>query len=559
MKQFISILSLIVFLAILPCKIGYAQDIQTIIDRSRLLLDDGKYDEAYKMLHNVDEDQVEVFGDSCIMLYNYEKGASLYYLNQYEKAIPYFKKALLRIEKMPHEDCNYLEIIYGIGSCYNHLQQYENAEKYFRRVFIRGNVQKFRCEIMTQTLNELVELYNKLGYTKLAKECSAKIDVEVNNFPTNSWEKQVNGLFDLAESYEKQGRFDDEIETYHKILNLIESHVGKEDEDYLIYSSILFHRLHSMGRFDEELPIIENYIALGKLGDKDNLYDAYEYYLEIMAMRNEVEIVERLLPDAIECYKQLKNLDSPIYNLYEIIGNSFVQAGNYDSGIKYLEMPWNGELPHNIRALGNLGVCYYRSNPLKALNYYLEAESLINESTDKLTRKIIYVDIMSLFSNLQQYDEALKYAELAAPYIKELDGYDKYATHLISWAIDSENANKDEKALQLYNEVKSLFPSLTDRSKVFYYSMYGFFLLKKEEPAKAAMMLYEGVELCSKQMGDNHAWLITMYHNLGRAYMLQNDIKNALLFLNKSKDLQIKLNGKVEQRTLDFIKECESR
>ena len=50
-----------------------------------------------------------------------------------------------------------------------------------------------------------------------------------------------------------------------------------------------------------------------------------------------------------------------------------------------------------------------------------------------------------------------------------------------------------------------------------------------------------------------------MYHNLGRAYMLQQDYDNALLYLNKSKDLQIKLNGKAMQRTLDYIKECESK
>ena len=50
-----------------------------------------------------------------------------------------------------------------------------------------------------------------------------------------------------------------------------------------------------------------------------------------------------------------------------------------------------------------------------------------------------------------------------------------------------------------------------------------------------------------------------MYHNLGRAYMLQQDNANALLFLNKSKDLQMKLNGNAMQRTLDYINECESK
>jgi hypothetical protein len=41
--------------------------------------------------------------------------------------------------------------------------------------------------------------------------------------------------------------------------------------------------------------------------------------------------------------------------------------------------------------------------------------------------------------------------------------------------------------------------------------------------------------------------------------MLQQDYDNALLYLNKSKGLQIQLNGNAMQRTLDYIKECESK
>lgn len=199
-----------------------AQNVLSIIDNAYALIESGKYEESLVLLQNIDESQTYEYGDSCIMMYNYEMGSCFYFLDRYEEAIPYLSKALLKMEKLPHEDCIYLELIYGIGSCYNKLGQYNSAEKYFRRVMIRGNFLGFKCGITTQTLSELTEVYDKLGYTKLAKECAVKINSKVEDFPSDSWSNRVKGLLDLAESYDEQKRYDEEIETYYKILELIE-------------------------------------------------------------------------------------------------------------------------------------------------------------------------------------------------------------------------------------------------------------------------------------------------------------------------------------------------
>ena len=207
-----------------------AQNVPSVIDDAYALIEGGKYKESLVLLQKIDESQTYEHGDSCIIMYNYEMGSCFYFLDRYEEAIPYLSKALLKMEKLPHEDCIYLELIYGIGSCYNKLGQYHSAEKYFRRVMIRGNVLGFKCEITTQALSELTEVYDKLGYTKLAKECAIKINSKVEDFPSDRWSNRVNGLFDLAESYDAQKRYDEEIETYHKILELIESNIGKTND-----------------------------------------------------------------------------------------------------------------------------------------------------------------------------------------------------------------------------------------------------------------------------------------------------------------------------------------
>ena len=181
-----------------------AQNVPSVIDDAYALIEGGKYKESLVLLQNIDESQTYEHGDSCIMMYNYEMGACFYFLDRYEEAIPYLSKALLKMEKLPHEDCIYLELIYGIGSCYNKLGQYHSAEKYLRRVMIRGNVLGFKCEITTQALSELTEVYDKLGYTKLAKECAIKINSKVEGARTHG---QPCGNGNTATRHTRENRY----------------------------------------------------------------------------------------------------------------------------------------------------------------------------------------------------------------------------------------------------------------------------------------------------------------------------------------------------------------
>ena len=71
-------------LLILLCANSYAQNIQQTINHAKILVDDGKYQEAYKCFQSITESQVNEYGDSCLMLYNYGKGACLYFMDKYE-------------------------------------------------------------------------------------------------------------------------------------------------------------------------------------------------------------------------------------------------------------------------------------------------------------------------------------------------------------------------------------------------------------------------------------------------------------------------------------------
>jgi tetratricopeptide (TPR) repeat protein len=90
-------------------------------------------------------------------------------------------------------------------------------------------------------------------------------------------------------------------------------------------------------------------------------------------------------------------------------------------------------------------------------------------------------------------------------------------------------------------------------------SNMGFVYLKTERLDKAIDILNNGIDLAIKLKGEKCLELATFYHNLGRAYMLKKDNERALSALNKSKSLQLELEGNVMQRTIDYIKECQER
>jgi hypothetical protein len=83
--------------------------------------------------------------------------------------------------------------------------------------------------------------------------------------------------------------------------------------------------------------------------------------------------------------------------------------------------------------------------------------------------------------------------------------------------------------------------------------------LKSGKLERAISTIDKGIKLTINEKGEKCIELTTLYHNLGRAYMLKGDYSSALSALNKSKYLQLELEGEVMQRTADYIKECESK
>ena len=91
-------------------------------------------------------------------------------------------------------------------------------------------------------------------------------------------------------------------------------------------------------------------------------------------------------------------------------------------------------------------------------------------------------------------------------------------------------------------------------------NMLGVSYILSGQPAKAQSLLNSFLKTDGSRLKkEDSPVLANVYHNLGRAYMLNGKTKEALAYLNKSKDLQLKLYGDVTERTQQYIKECNSK
>ena len=541
------------------------QDVQKTIEHAKALVDEGKYKEAYKIFQSINESKTSELGDSYLMLYNYGKGACLYFLDKYEEAIPLLKKGLSYIENMPHENCDYLEMLYGIGACYKKLGNYSKAEEYFRRTILKGNYFNLNCAIRNQTYREMAELYSLMGKPELADICISRIESEMRLQGSKDLDSQLDALWDLYKAHYDSGKIEESINDLKKLRHLIKDNKGKNNIKYLEYSFLLAsHLRYNCNRPQEAATIHKEMIEIGKQFKtyRDDICSAYIEYLSYLSENNKVDSIELILPTAVKYYFSTKDIRYE-ENLYEIVGNRLCDAGNYEEGIKYLEKKWKGQTANSIKALDYLGAYYFyvKNNAEKALEYYNKAQSRVENGLETtLGTKILLLERLVLINQrLGNSAEAIRYSNSLEPLIKQQNDVDDYSRFLVDWAVECVNSGNKEKAKGLADSVDALLYKLSAASQIRQYSQLAFICIRTEKYDKSIEYATHGIEVAIKDSGEKNPILATLYHNLGRAYMLKGDYSSALSALNKSKKLQLELEGEVMQRTADYIKECESK
>lgn len=544
----------------------YAQDVKRLIEKSQVLIDNGKYKKAYKTLIGINEEQVNEYGDTCLMLFVYKKGTCLYYMEKYKDAIPYFQRSLKYMEKQHHEDCDYLEMLYGIGACYKKIGDYPKAEEYFRRTIMKGNYFNLNCAIRNQTYSEMAGLYSLMGKPEFADICTSRIESEMRVKNTKNLDAQLDALWDMYKAHENMGKVDECLSDLKKMRHLVEDNKGKINIDYLEYSYIMGTNLrYSYERPQEAASVHKEMIEIGKQFRTHQyiVLSAYLDYLRYLSENNKVDSIENILPAAIKYYNETEDKREENVNIYELVGNGLCDAKNFDEGVKYLEKIWNGKTAQSIKALDYLTYYYFvlKNNSEKALSYAKRSEEIVKSGHEvtESTKINILQYLVEINQRLGNNQEANRYSKIIEPLILNTGDIQKYLRYLIYWSRECANSGNNEKCAELINKINELMNKISIDDKIIAYNQMAFVCIKTNKYDEAIDYATKGIDFTKEGKGEDSMAIESLYHNLGRAYMLKGVYTEALTALNKSKELQLKRKGEVMQRTADYIKECESK
>ena len=174
-------------------------------------------------------------------------------------------------------------------------------------------------------------------------------------------------------------------------------------------------------------------------------------------------------------------------------------------------------------AFCNLALCYSR------IDDYVDLEKIIQNGIEYLQK-----------ANIKEYPPHMIYrfagngAYWQQEYARAITYYEKYVY------------SKDE------HEGGTCYEEIANQLSVSY--------LFTDLPEKAKSTLLNLLdESEGKLRKENSSLLANIYHNLGRAYMLENDKVKALKYLNKSSKIQKHTYGSVLDRTTQYINECQTR
>lgn len=542
---------------------SYAQNVRVAINNAMALMGEEKYDEAYSLLQRYTDLQAKEYSDTCFAYYKYAKGSCLYYLKKYEEAIPCLQEGLQLMEKLRLKNCDYLEMMYGIGACYKQLGDYPKAEKYFRKTILKQPDLELNCAIRNQVYSDMAELYSLMGKPEFADICTSRIESEIKITAKNITD-QENALWDLYKTHERLEKYDECVNDLEKLRILIKENEGKMNMKYISYSSFMgAHLRYRCNRSQEAGPIHKEIIEISK---QFRTYDclvcnAYADYLRYLSENNKVDSIELILPAAIKYQNNTKDCKETEENLYEAIGLCLCDARNYEEGIKYLEKKWKGQGANSIKGLNYLGLYYlYNKNkPENALGYFQNAQTQIEGGLEvnNGTRVAILENLVYCNQRLGKTNEAAHYFSMLEPLLTNDPNH--HSSSLIYWSQECIMSGDINKSEELMSKAEELLEKVSTDEKIRLYLHLGLVYVKSEKPEKAIHFNKEGIDFTVKVKGERCSEMATFYHNLGRAHMLKGDYSTALTTLYKSKDLQLEIEGEVMQRTTDYIKECESK
>lgn len=562
----VTVLLNIFILCALNIRANILEEISDLIERGAI------FDAAQK-INSISIDELENPIDKSH--YSYLQGSIYLSQNNFSNAITSLEEGLTYLtQKESIDECEYINCLYALAYCNINIDNLENAEKWLRKAILDSKQLTEKCPIMIQIYDDLANVYIAEGKDKLADLCLLEKEKYINDVQSNNEIKELDAIwneqFELILAYKDSGDWIQADALFESLLSSIDEHLGKSNDTYILYSFLYGNYL--MEQFDgnnfetllKAINLLEETLANAKIY-KNKINEISSIYINLFtcyAWLNNSESIENLFDEAVSFYSQYdegKHLPS----LYLRTGESFWAMGNDEKAIKYL-CPILLD-PVNISS-NNFSSVSMLSNSLY-YNSHDKTEKFFNQTYDRLQElgfpeddklRIFYENALYLYRKLNEPNKARTCGEIAV----NLFDKEKETQHLlyILSNLGQLVINEDiERGKDFFNKANSLFNE-SNLSALDRLISGGMEILSYVDNNLLDEAILIGSNILANMEVDegNLPVMGNILHNLGRAYLLKNNYENAKECLIKSKEFQIKVEGKANERTLNYIQECET-
>lgn len=410
---FISRLTVILLLHIYGIRAnGQKDSCEVILDRVEMLQKSNRLIEADSLLHSTVELLDVCAAHNNMERYQYLKGMSFYYHEEYDKAFDIFHTTFNKLDSLNQYNCDdYLKNAYCVAACFQKLNKNQESEETINNALLKCSDSWETCPYSMKLYKLLVDIYSKKGIPLAVEQLhNERQQLAINFFDYKSQSKESNKIRkDFAE--------------IHKMYK------NRSSKDSVYYSSIIIKAriLRTIEEFEEAQICFDK--ANDFLNDNKSISNWTEKKLELLyeIIWNSSDIGEReKVVSYCEEYEELNNNQEtePLFIVFFQHGVALLGLKKYDQAIPLLSKTYSFLVSHNstqiplfVMTSYYLSKCFYRLNNFdESIIYAMDGIKVYPKISDENLEFITYLyDVLgAAYLKTKDYDNAILFLEKSA-------------------------------------------------------------------------------------------------------------------------------------------------
>lgn len=459
-----------------------------------------KYDVVSKKMEQTFHGKIDDTAPDSIQYYFYVINAAIEGKDNIILEREYSQKAIeIRERSLGVLDPEYLELLWAVGSDYEETDV-DRAISYYQKAIVIGQTLMKNPEIIDQSkLSFLVSTYGLV-------------------------------MGDLAGMYEKKGWLNEVVELYKYGFSLCSSKI-------LGFDILSYSYMNNLAWFYE----------------KYNKYEmAIEAYDEVLALINE------------RIGKKNKDYVNELYFKANALCNNGQETEGIATYKEAIEIAVNALAPNDDLWPNLYGNYYFELGKVGDIASMSKISTITRQKvSEKILPSLDYADCLAL-QKIKKIDESISLSSVC--YLKlRKDNWEESQLYrnFFNLLVENYRLKNDIDSVVIFCEAEKkhlLQKGLSLKSMAYFdaCNAVGVEYLKLNKLNDAMLNFREAERFCSSVFDKENSCHEIIYHNIGRCYMLQKDYVKAMIYLTKSKELQVLFYGKPIERTLLYLQEVES-